>query len=409
MQEEKDNSHAEINWQLNLIVLWIGSFLACASYTMCIPFLPVFLLQDLHVAQQDVNFWSGLTFSIAFLGAGIMAPYWGARGDKVGQRRMAIRAGFGLAVTYFMTGLCQNAWHLFLVRGFCGLISGFVPASMSLVSSTIPKNKLGWGMGLMQTAIASGNIIGPLLGGYMSSWFGMRMSFFLGGGFLFISTLLVVFLVKDVPHCKTCRAKKNNLFKDIGTALRNADLRYVMCMFFVVQGCIMLIQPLITMHVGELMGKMDDETIQMAGIIFSLAGVAGILASTFWGKQGQKHGYILMFCLVTFSAGIVNLFQYVVQDVYQFALVQFIYGLFLSGAVPNINARLVESTDQAMRGKAFGLLTSAQQLGGVFGPLLGGVFGRYMSTRYVLMLAGCILLTVSVYTYCTKVKGDKAL
>ena len=408
MQEKKE-ARAGINWRLNLIVLWIGSFLACASYTMCIPFLPVFLLQDLQVAQQNVNFWSGLTFSIAFLGAAIMAPYWGARGDKVGQRRMAIRAGFGLAITYFMTGLCQNEWHLFFVRGFCGLISGFVPASMSLVSSTIPVERLGWGMGLMQTAIASGNILGPLLGGYMSSWFGMRMSFFLGGGFLFISTLLVVFLVKDVPIAKERRERKITLVKDISVALSNADLRYVMCMFFVIQGCIMLIQPLITMYVGDLMGKMDDETIKMAGVIFSLGGVAGIIASTFWGKQGQKHGYLLMFCFVTCSAGVVNLFQYVVQDVYQFALVQFIYGLFLSGAVPNINARLVEATDQAMRGKAFGLLTSAQQLGGVCGPLLGGVCGRFMPTRYVLMLAGCTLLTVSIYTYCTKVRGTREI
>ena len=84
---------------------------------------------------------------------------------------MAIRAGLGLAITYVLGGVVQSAPQLFLVRGITGLISGFVPASMALVSSTLPEEKMGWGMGLMQTAVASGSILGPLLGGYLSVFF----------------------------------------------------------------------------------------------------------------------------------------------------------------------------------------------------------------------------------------------
>ena len=35
-----------ISWQRNLAVLWCGVFFACASYTMVVPFLPVYLLQE---------------------------------------------------------------------------------------------------------------------------------------------------------------------------------------------------------------------------------------------------------------------------------------------------------------------------------------------------------------------------
>ncbi|WP_337552858.1 MFS transporter, partial [Phascolarctobacterium succinatutens] len=84
------------NWKANLPVLWLGVFLCCASYTMCIPFLPVYLLRELHVAQTDVNFWAGITFAVTFMGSAVMAPYWGALADHVGQRKMAIRAGYGL-------------------------------------------------------------------------------------------------------------------------------------------------------------------------------------------------------------------------------------------------------------------------------------------------------------------------
>ena len=112
--------------------------LCCASYTSCIPFLPVYLLRDLGVAPEEVNFWAGLSFAVTFLGCTIMAPYWGALADHVGQRKMALRAGYGLALTYFLTGVCQNVYQLLAVRALCGVVAGFVPACMSMASSSLP-------------------------------------------------------------------------------------------------------------------------------------------------------------------------------------------------------------------------------------------------------------------------------
>lgn len=400
------NQHSDnrINWKVNLAVLWIGVFFAASSYTMCVPFLPVFLLKDLGVSEADVSFWSGLVYSITFLFAAIMAPYWGAMADKVGQKKMAIRAGVGLVITYIMSATCQNEYQFFVIRGIIGLISGFVPASMSLVSSTLPMEKMGWGMGLMQTALSSGGILGPLMGGYLSSWFGIRASFWLSSVCLTIATLLVIFLVRDVSISEERRNRKVELVKDLKEALQNKGIIFTMTMFFLIQVCVMLLQPLITMYVGQLMGKVDDEAVQMAGVIFSLAGISGIMAAPFWGKRGQRYGYVRTFCYITLGAGVVNLFQFFTTDVYQFAVVQFIFGLFLAGAIPNINANLAEVTDQSIRGKAFGLVTSAQMSGGFVGPLLGGALGHVLPTKLVIICAGIILISVSAFTYFTKVK-----
>lgn len=392
-------------WKRNLPVLWIGVFLCCASYTSCVPFLPIYLLRDLGVEQADVNYWAGITFSITFLGSSIMAPYWGALADHVGQRKMAVRAGFGLALTYFLTGVCQNVYQLLLVRALCGVVAGFVPACMSMASSSLPEHKMGWGMGLMQTAVASGSIMGPLLGGYLSSWFGMRMSFLVGSAALFVATVAVIFIVKDMTVLQKGSSGAVTLLHDLQESLRNKELLYVMLMFFTVQSCIMLIQPLITMYVGQLMGTMGDEVVKMSGVIFSLAGLAGIIAAPFWGKRGQRFGYIRTFAVVTFIAGFINLFQVFIANVWQFAVIQFVYGLFLAGAVPNINANLTLVTDKNTRGKAFGLVTSAQQFGGVVGPLLGGFLGAMMATRYVLVTTGCILMCLALYSYLTRVRG----
>ena len=400
----EDNTKNTV-WKKNLPVLWLGVFLCCASYTSCIPFLPVYLLRELGVAPEEVNFWAGISFAVTFLGCTVMAPYWGALADHVGQRKMAIRAGYGLALSYFLTGACQDMYQLIGVRILCGLVAGFVPACMSMASSSLPESRMGWGMGLMQTAMASGSIMGPLMGGYMASWFGMRMSFYVGSLALFAATTAVMLVVKDMTILQKGDFSAISLWRDLKDSLNNKELRFIMFMFFMIQTCVMTIQPLITLYVGQLMGAMGDEAVKMSGVIFSLAGFAGILAAPFWGKRGQRYGFVRIFALVTFAAGFINLFQIFIQDVWQFAAIQFIYGLFLAGAVPNINADLTVVTDKNTRGKAFGLSTSANQFGGVIGPLLGGALGAVMATRYVLVATGCILMCMGAYSYATRVRS----
>lgn len=393
-----------INWKVNLVVLWSCVFLCASSYTMCVPFLPVYMLRELQVSQADIGFMSALAFSITFLFSSCMAPIWGALADHIGQKKMAMRAGFGLSLTYFLSAIVTNSYQFIAVRALCGFLAGFVPACMSLCSQSLPEHRMGWGMGLMQTALASGTILGPLMGGYLSSWFGMRTCFYLAGGALSVAGIAIFLVAKDLDYAKVGSFKELHLIGDIKESLHNKKLLFVMCMFLVVQSCTLLVQPLITIYVGELMGAVNDESVKMSGVIFSMAGLSGILAAPYWGKRGQERGYLKVFCLAAGIAGFINFFQIFIQNVWQFLTIQFIYGLFLAGCVPNINASLTEITDKKSRGKAFGLCTSANQFGGVVGPMLGSMLAAMLPTRLVLVTVGVILLLTAAYTYNTRVK-----
>lgn len=393
-----------INWKVNLVVLWSCVFLCASSYTMCVPFLPVYMLRELQVSQADIGFMSALAFSITFLFSSCMAPIWGALADHIGQKKMAMRAGFGLSLTYFLSAIVTNSYQFIAVRALCGFLAGFVPACMSLCSQSLPEHRMGWGMGLMQTALASGTILGPLMGGYLSSWFGMRTCFYLAGVALSVAGIAIFLVAKDLDYAKVGSFKELYLIGDIKESLHNKKLLFVMCMFLVVQSCTLLVQPLITIYVGELMGAVNDESVKMSGVIFSMAGLSGILAAPYWGKRGQERGYLKVFCLAAGIAGFINFFQIFIQNVWQFLAIQFIYGLFLAGCVPNINASLTEITDKKSRGKAFGLCTSANQFGGVVGPMLGSTLAAVLPTKLVLVTVGVILLLTAAYTYNTRVK-----
>jgi len=405
--KKADTVEGEFNWKRNLIVLWCCVFLVCASYTMVIPFLPLFLLKELQLPVSNAKMWSGAIIAITFVVAGIMAPFWGARGDVIGQKKNALRAGIGLGICYFLSGSVSTPLQLLGVRLLTGIISGFVPACMTIASSSLPEEKTGWGMGLMQTANFSGSIMGPLLGGLLGAWFGMRMSFYVAAIALLVATAAIYFMVFEKKDAKAqnmpTSVKPKDLLADLRKEFANKTLLYIMGIFAIVKACTMVIQPLLTIYVSELLHG-APEAISISGVILSLAGIAGIIAAPFWGNQGQAYGYAKMLSLAMILAGIANIFQLAVHTIWMFAIVYFIYGLFLAGASPNLLSYVVQSTEPNERGKAFGLTTSADQLGGAIGPLVGGFLGAYLAIDELLALTGVVLILAGIHIYVRKVK-----
>ena len=148
-----------------------------ASYTMLIPFLPMYLVRELGVSQSEVTMWSGVVFSVTFLIGGIMAPVWGKMADTHGKKPMAIRSGLGLALSYLLGGMVTSPEQMVGVRVLQGFAAGLWSVCLAIATSSVPVGKLGMSLGILQSGLTAGNVIGPLIGGVLASMFGMRTSF----------------------------------------------------------------------------------------------------------------------------------------------------------------------------------------------------------------------------------------
>ena len=150
--------------QTGMVAVWIltiGMSLLAICYTMIIPFLPVYLL-ELGVEQEHLALWSGLSFSISFFISAVMAPIWGRLADQHGKKLMAIRAGILIGVSYLWGAFVQDEYQFLLVRAFQGFANGFMPAAMTMVSLSVPKERVGTAMGIFQMGLVLGNTVGPL-------------------------------------------------------------------------------------------------------------------------------------------------------------------------------------------------------------------------------------------------------
>ena len=160
----------------------------------------MYLIEELGVEQSRANFWSGLVFSVSFLISGVMAPIWGAMADKRSRKLMALRAAILLAVSYALGGIVQNEWQLLAMRCFQGFASGLWPACLAIMASTVPRERIGLAMGIMQGGMTAGGVLGPFFGGALAELFSMRMTFFIGGAALAVITLLILFFIHEPPR-----------------------------------------------------------------------------------------------------------------------------------------------------------------------------------------------------------------
>lgn len=384
-----------MNWKFCLAILTCNVVFMSSSYTMLIPFLPMYLTRELGVDAASVNIWSGVVFSSTFLVSAVMAPIWGRMADRRGKRLMAIRASLLLSISYFLGGIVTSPLQLTFMRMFQGFASGLWPMELAIMTIYAPPKKLGICLGIMQGALTAGGIIGPLFGGILAEVFGMRMSFFLAAAALFLNFIVLVFFIKEPPTDTATGTDSPDAEGDKISLWKIPVIRLMLVSAALVQVVILIVQPILTTYISHLAGNLDN-LVFISGLIFSLGGFSSAITSPLWGRFGQHHGFVKALRLSLILAGIFFFVQAIPNTLYAFAASQFAIGLFFSGIYPSINAILAEKTSANIKGRVFGLMFSAQQVGAMGGPILGGVIATFLGMKYVFLAAGALLLVISI-------------
>lgn len=381
-------------YRRNLIVLWITTFLASASWTQVVPFLPLYL-QELGVAENLAQ-WSGLVVSMQFAGGLVMAPIWGKIADQRGRKLMTIRAGLCLSAIYFLTGLATAPWHVAVLRFLNGALTGFIPSSMSLVATNTPQHLAARYVALLQTASAAGSVAGPVIGGVLASLAGIRGALFLSAANVLLSVILVIVLVEE--RNKVAPEKKSTLLEDFSTALHNPALVRVMGITILAMIGTVSIQPILTVYVGELAADPSRAT-AIAGVVYALPGIALVLTANAWVRIGQRRGYDAAVLWALAGGGALGVALGLVRSLPLFAVLFFLQGACLAGLRPVTGAIISEQIDEEFRGRAFGMQQAANTVGGLLGPALAGFVSARLGNAAAFWATGLVLLAGGAYLH----------
>ena len=383
-------------WKRNLVVCWFGMFVTAIGMSQIVPVLPLYIQQlgihDIALVEK----FTGIAFGVTFIVSAIFSPIWGYAADKYGRKPMLLRASLGMAVIVFCTGFSHNVFELIALRLLMGVITGYSTACITLIATQTDKEHAGWALGTLSTSSISGSLVGPIIGGYIVENLGLRNVFFLTGVLMMIAFFATLLFVKE--QFMRSEVKVLSLPEVWQCIPAPAITMTMIAIFFSVSLALFSIEPIVTVYVTQL-SRTPAHVALLSGLAFSAPGLASILVASRLGRFSDEFGPHKVLLASLIVGGLVFIPQAFVQNPWQLIALRFLLGLVTAGLVPAANALVKRITPDAITGRMFGVIISAQYLGICGGAIMGGQIAACFGIKYVFFITSALLLANACWVY----------
>ena len=380
-------------WRRNLAVCLIGSFTTIVAMTLLLPFLPVYIAELGVTDQAAIAQWSGIAFGATFFSAALVAPFWGWMADRFGRKLMLVRASLGMAIAMSLMGMAHNVWELVGLRLFAGFAGGYASGATILVATQTPKRRSGWALGMLNSGIMAGGLVGPLIGGTLPPLIGIRATFWLAGGVIFLTFLATTFLIKEEQ--RSALTKKAVVEAKWSQIPDKQPVLAMLAMGTLLTFANMSIEPIITLYVGQLVE--GPRVIFVAGLTMAAAALGAILSAPRLGKLADRVGHWKVVVVTTIVAALLLIPQAFVTAGWELVALRFLMGLALGGLMPCVTSIIRHSVPDAVVGRVLGYATSSNYIGQVVGPIMGGFVGGHIGMRAVFLGTALLMALGAVY------------
>jgi len=400
------------SWKRTYWAVWVANFVTAVGMQSFLPFFPGHL-RLLGVEDPGaLATWAGVVYGAAPLSAALMAPLWGALGDRFGRRAMVLRAMLGITVFVGAMAFVRSPGELFALRIMQGLFSGFLAPSMTLVSVSAPAHRQGAIGGSLQTAMASGAIVGPVLGAFVRSVIGVREVYLVVAAGALVSAGLVIALAREPQVARavstgarstralargSLRALLSETWRDLRALFESRALRGALLVLFVVQLGMGATNPLLELFIEEMWTGQAALVPVLTGVAFSAAAVANVVAMPLWGRFGDRsgHGRALRRCAL-WSSGALLLHAF--APVAGFLIgARVVLGSGAAGTGPLAYGIAAAETPPDRRGGAFGVVFSARALALALAASAGGAASAWVGIRGLYAIGAALVLLAVLF------------
>jgi DHA1 family multidrug resistance protein-like MFS transporter len=143
---------------------------------------------------------AGVAFAFLGLTAAASSFASGRLGRRVNLRKILIFSCLGAALLNVTPVWVGTATQMIAIVGVMGFFQGGnMTATSSLIGLALPVSQQGIAYGLSQSAMSLGNGLGPIIGGGLVAFLGLRYVFPVASGLFLVASLLVVRFIRVRP------------------------------------------------------------------------------------------------------------------------------------------------------------------------------------------------------------------
>ena len=365
--------------------------------------MPVFpqRLQALGLGSETLALMEG-----AFgLGMFLFSTPMGTLAGRVGRKSILFISLAGFIVTNVLLAFVNSAPLFILIRFAEGtLISGLMPAAMSMVGDTIPLSKQGRWIGFLTTAQAVGFAVGPGIGGLLAQTLGFTSPFLLSASIALAASLLAVFMVPEtLPTAARAEARQRKAARGSQAqkrqGVRFARLVWLMAPFLVIDFGMIFTYPFVFPRYPFFLEKVLHYSTTQYGMIFSAYGMALAVFPLVLGclSEGLPKKPLIVTGSLLFS--VLNIFMFAAP----------LYPLLLAGAAlaglgsafvePAMGSIYLGATSDDNRGQVMWMRGSAISLAVMLGPLVQALVGPWITPQITFAIGVAMSLSMALVAF----------
>ena len=357
-----------------LLVLFITIFIDLLGFGIIIPILPTYA-RTLQASSLEIGFLAASYSLMNFL----FAPFWGSLSDKFGRKPIILISVAITGLAYVVFAYSDVLCLLFVSRIIAGIGSANISAAQAYIADVTAPEDRAKNFGIIGAAFGLGLILGPPLGGFVKTIYGIE---YIGWLIVLLCTLNLILafflLTESIKEKNKSTRIELNPIKDIRLALRKDTIREIMLLSFGFIVAFMMIQTTLALLWSEQAGFDDKQN----GYAFSFMGFVTVLVQGFFvGKLNKKFGeqkLLLYGSLLLLVSGIMfpifaSKLLFIPFELFAIVLA----GLASACFTPALYAMFSQDVSMEEQGKVLGINQSFGAIARTIGPALGGFFYDY--------------------------------
>ena len=372
----------------NLILISFSQFGAAFSFNFINIFLPFYIFKISPYSFQETLLWEGAIIGSSGIVTALTSTFWGSLTHRFSPKVLYLRAMVIHALMFLLMGFTTNLHLLLILRILQGMVGGTSTIGLIIISSSSMEERISFDLGVYQSSITLGQLIGPPLGSFAAVLLGFKGAFVGASIVLFASFLFCWFYVADVPQLP----KEERAF-----GLANIDKRimigWMLCFIAQIQ---LMFLPSVLPNVFEKFNVNQTKALKLAGTVVMFYTATAMIGTYFWSWLSRRVG---LYRMILFLLALGILFQSLLtlaKGVVDFTIIRMTQTGLVAATIPLVLSIFAKESS----GTIIGFLNSSRFTGNALGPIIATSILAFsnLSVLY-LFISGLTLLTLLSFKF----------
>jgi DHA1 family tetracycline resistance protein-like MFS transporter len=382
-----------------LYVVFLIVFTEILGFTLVLPVIP-FLGLELGLNAFEI----GLIVSVFSFSQLFASPITGKLSDKFGRKPLLILSQLSTLAGFLLLGFASTVIILLLARLIDGLLGSNMTVSQAYICDITPPQHRTRAYGYYSGIFGAALIVGPILGGVLST-INYSVPMFFGAGITLISIFLVILFLPETITKKTKKItlKLNDILpiKDAKQFFKTLKVRKVLTMFFIYNLAFFVFISVFSLF-AEAQFQIDAS---QAGWYLGWIGLIRVIIQTvlitrilkaIGEENALKTGIVAMiFSMVGLAFSVDYLIVFI-------PLVFLAYG---TGIIrPVLLSKLTNSVSKKQTATILGVNNSLTSVVQIITPIVGGLMISYLPLQTLPLLSASFFILLLIFSKKQEIK-----